>query len=169
MSTIYKRMPSPLGDMMLVAKGERLTSIMWDNGEGNIEHGALTQADNAPILLAAAKQLGEYFAGERRSFDLELEFEGTDFQREVWNALRTIPYGQTRSYQQIAEQIGNPKACRAVGAANGRNRLAIVVPCHRVIGANGALTGFAAGMNAKSFLLNLESGQSTQEQLPLIS
>jgi methylated-DNA-[protein]-cysteine S-methyltransferase len=109
------------------------------------------------VLLEAERQLAEYFAGTRRTFELPLDFEGTEFQRSVWAALLTIPYGETRSYGQIARQIGRPKAVRAVGAANGRNPLSIVAPCHRVIGASGELTGFAGGLETKEFLLALEA------------
>jgi methylated-DNA-[protein]-cysteine S-methyltransferase len=108
-------------------------------------------------LLEAERQLDEYFAGTRRTFELPLELAGTEFQRSVWRALLTIPYGETRSYGQIARQIGRPAAVRAVGAANGRNPLAIVAPCHRVVGSTGKLTGFAGGLRAKAFLLELES------------
>lgn len=104
----------------------------------------------------------EYFAGRRDRFELELEFTGTDFQKQVWRALLTIPFGETRSYSQIAQQIGNPSAVRAVGAANGRNPISIIAPCHRVIGASGGLTGFAGGLEAKQYLLALEDrGQTT--------
>jgi methylated-DNA-[protein]-cysteine S-methyltransferase len=104
--------------------------------------------------------LGAYFAGERREFSLALDFHGTDFQRRAWNALLTIPYGQTRTYAQMATLIGQPGAVRAVGAANGRNPISIVAPCHRVIGSNGTLTGFGGGLENKAKLLALESSQS---------
>src|SRR6185437_17104518 len=104
-------------------------------------------------------QLGEYFAGKRRKFDVELDFAGTDFQKKVWRALLAIPFGETRSYGEIATQLGNPKAMRAVGAANGKNPISIIAPCHRVIGASGQLTGFAGGLEAKAHLLGLEGGQ----------
>jgi methylated-DNA-[protein]-cysteine S-methyltransferase len=108
------------------------------------------------ILREAATQLGEYFAGTRTAFDLAVEFRGTEFQRKVWQALIRIPYGETRSYGGIAQQIGVPNGARAVGAANGRNPISIIVPCHRAIGGNGALTGFAGGLDVKRFLLALE-------------
>jgi methylated-DNA-[protein]-cysteine S-methyltransferase len=114
------------------------------------------EAPDNPILVRAVQQLQEYFAGTRNRFDLELDFAGTDFQKKVWQALLTIPFGETRSYSQIAEQIGNPSAVRAVGAANGKNPISIVAPCHRVIGASGKLTGFAGGLEAKERLLTLE-------------
>jgi methylated-DNA-[protein]-cysteine S-methyltransferase len=112
-----------------------------------------------PVLRAAAKQLADYFAGRRRGFDLPLEFRGTDFQRRVWRALLDIPYGETRSYLDVARTLGNPAAVRAVGAANGRNPISIIAPCHRVIGASGDLTGFGGGMEAKAWLLAHESPQ----------
>ena len=109
------------------------------------------------LIKEAHQQLSEYLKGERKSFDLPLRMKGTDFQQRVWNALLGIPYGETRSYKQIAEAIGNPKAVRAVGMANNRNPLLIVVPCHRVIGADGKLVGYGAGIEKKEFLLRLES------------
>lgn len=111
---------------------------------------------NAPVLEQAKKELTEYFAGTRKTFSVPLNPRGTDFQRAVWAALREIPYGETRSYGQIAAQVGNPKAGRAVGMANNRNPIAIIVPCHRVIGADGSLTGYAGGLNVKQELLALE-------------
>ena len=108
------------------------------------------------MLAEAALQLGEYFEGQRTRFTVPLDFTGTAFQREVWQALLTIPFGETRSYRQIAEQIGRPSAVRAVGAANGRNPISIIAPCHRVIGTDGTLTGFAGGLGAKALLLALE-------------
>ena len=113
------------------------------------------------MLVEAERQLGEYFRGQRQGFSLTLDFAGTAFQRQVWTALLTIPFGETRSYAQIARQIGKPSATRAVGAANGRNPISIVAPCHRVIGATGKLTGFAGGLEAKAYLLALEAGART--------
>ena len=109
-----------------------------------------------PFLRDVAKQLKEYFDGKRKGFNLPLKLHGTDFQRSVWNALLTIPYGETRSYGEIARQIGNAKACRAVGMANHWNPIAIIVPCHRVVGADGSLTGFGGGLTVKQQLLDLE-------------
>jgi methylated-DNA-[protein]-cysteine S-methyltransferase len=111
------------------------------------------------VLVEAERQLREYFAGKREAFDLELDFAGTAFQRAVWKALLTIPFGQTRSYAEIAKQIGRPSACRAVGAANGANPVAIIAPCHRVIGSTGALTGFGGGLDVKAQLLRLEGAR----------
>ena len=110
-----------------------------------------------PILQETVKQLNEYFQGQRQIFDLPLDFEGTEFQHKVWQALLTIPFGETRSYKQIAEQIGNVKAVRAVGAANGKNPISIITPCHRVVGANGKLVGFAGGLENKDILLKIEN------------
>jgi methylated-DNA-[protein]-cysteine S-methyltransferase len=112
------------------------------------------------VLAEAQRQLGEYFAGTRKAFSLPLDFAGTEFQCAVWAALLTIPYGETRSYGDIARQIGKPAAVRAVGAANGRNPLSIVAPCHRVVGSTGKLTGFAGGLGTKAFLLALEARSS---------
>ncbi|MBK5418061.1 methylated-DNA--[protein]-cysteine S-methyltransferase [Pseudomonas sp. TH31] len=153
-------MPSPVGELKLVANGSRLAAILWENDKPNrVRLGPMTEAADNPILVRAVLQLQEYFAGTRNQFDLELDFAGTEFQKKVWQALLTIPFGETRSYSQIAEQIGNPSAVRAVGAANGKNPISIVAPCHRVIGASGKLTGFAGGLEAKELLLTLEGRQ----------
>ncbi|EZP26358.1 methylated-DNA--[protein]-cysteine S-methyltransferase [Pseudomonas sp. RIT288] len=152
-------LPSPVGELKLVANGSRLAAILWENDKpGRVRLGPMSQAPDNPLLQRTAQQLEEYFAGKRDRFDLELDFVGTDFQKKVWAALLTIPFGETRTYSQIAEQIGNPTAVRAVGAANGRNPISIVAPCHRVIGASGKLTGFAGGLEAKERLLVLEGG-----------
>ena len=162
MSYQYKLMPSPVGQLTLVARNGKLSAILWEKERANrVRLGELHQADDSPVLLEAERQLREYFTGTRNQFDLELDFDGTDFQKQVWHALLTIPFGETRSYSQIAQQIGNPKAVRAVGAANGRNPISIIAPCHRVIGASGELTGFAGGLQAKQYLLALEgTGQA---------
>ena len=154
----YKMMNSPVGKLTLVAKASRLTAILWENDKPDrVRLGPMREENNSPVLLETERQLNEYFAGKRNGFELELDFVGTGFQRKVWAALLTIPFGETRSYSDIAVQIGNPKAVRAVGAANGRNPISIIAPCHRVIGASGALTGFAGGLAAKKFLLTLEA------------
>ena len=119
---------------------------------------AIERADH-PVLDETIRQLGQYFAGERRTFELPLEFRGTDFQRQVWTTLLAIPFGETRSYLDVARSLGNPDAVRAVGAANGRNPISIIAPCHRVIGSSGALTGFGGGLEAKAWLLAHESPQ----------
>ena len=153
----YKLMPSPVGELTLVARDGKLSAILWEVERANrVRLGELIEAHDSPVLLETERQLQEYFAGTRNQFELELDFAGTDFQKQVWQALLTIPFGETRSYSQIAEQIGNPKAVRAVGAANGRNPISIIAPCHRVVGASGGLTGFAGGLEAKQYLLTLE-------------
>ena len=159
MAYVYKVMASPVGQLKLVANGDKLAAILWQNDRPDrVRLGELRPADDSPVLDEAERQLQEYFAGQRTQFDLPLEFIGTPFQKQVWAALLTIPFGETRSYTQIAMQIGNVKAVRAVGAANGRNPISIVAPCHRVIGASGTLTGFAGGLAAKRLLLAVEAG-----------
>lgn len=160
MSCTYITLPSPVGELKLVANGSRLAAILWENDKPNrVRLGPMSEAPDNPILMKTARQLDEYFAGTRNRFDLELEFVGSEFQKKVWAALLTIPFGETRTYSQIAAQIGHPAAVRAVGAANGRNPISIVAPCHRVIGASGKLTGFAGGLETKERLLMLEGGQ----------
>lgn len=157
MSFTFKTIPSPVGELTLVAKCATLAAILWENDRPNrVRLGVLHAEAQHPTLLLAERQLNEYFDGRRECFDLPLAFEGTAFQKDVWAALLTIPYGQTRSYRDIAVQIGRPNAVRAVGTANGRNPLGIVAPCHRVIGTSGDLTGFAGGLSAKARLLSLE-------------
>jgi len=163
----FSRVASPVGQLTLVAGEEALLAIMWeDDAPGRVRLPALVERGDHPVLAEAAGQLAAYFAGERRTFDLPLDFRGTAFQKRVWTALLDIPFGETRSYAQIAHAIGAPTASRAVGAANGRNPLSIVAPCHRVVGANGALTGFAGGLEAKRFLLAHEAGEAAWS-LPL--
>ena len=162
MSYVYKVMDSPIGELKLVANGSKLSAILWEDDKPNrVRLGVMHEAENSPILVETERQLNEYFAGKRNRFELELNFVGTEFQRKVWEALLTIPYGETRSYGEIATQIGNAKAVRAVGAANGRNPISIIAPCHRVIGASGDLTGFAGGLRAKRMLLTLEIGNTS--------
>ena len=143
---------SPIGQLRLVSDGAQLVAIEFP---GQHRREAATAGHDA-VLAATARQLREYFAGERQHFDLPLAPSGTAFQRSVWAALAAIPYGEVRSYGEIARAIGRASAVRAVGAANGRNPLPIVVPCHRVIGSNGSLTGFAGGLRAKQTLLARE-------------
>lgn len=148
---------SPVGDLTLVAHDGGLAALGWAGAEkAAVQTPASVERPDHPVLIAAACQLAEYFAGMRRTFDLPLDPAGTPFQQAVWRELLSIPWGETRSYADIARAIGQPSATRAVGAANGRNPLAIVAPCHRVIGADGGLTGFAGGMAAKRLLLDLE-------------
>jgi methylated-DNA-[protein]-cysteine S-methyltransferase len=158
MSYLYRTMRSPVGQLTLVGSDRGLAAVLWeDDDPSRVRLGDIQEDANYPVLLRAQQQLEEYFAGKRHKFTVKLDPAGTEFQNKVWNALRTIPFGETRSYGQIAKQIGSQKAVRAVGAANGANPLSIVVPCHRVIGANGKLTGFAGGLKVKARLLALES------------
>lgn len=158
MQYFYKSMPSPVGLLKLVAGDQGLIAILWENDNPNrVRLGELEEKNDHPILLETERQLTDYFAGKLTRFNLPLDFAGTEFQKKVWEALTTIPFGETRSYGEIARQIGNPQAVRAVGAANGKNPISIVAPCHRVIGTNGKLTGFAGGLEAKALLLGLES------------
>jgi methylated-DNA-[protein]-cysteine S-methyltransferase len=156
---------SPLGGLRLVTEdGLHLTEILLLDGPGVPPP---ADATACPLLERASHQLAEYFAGRRQRFDLPLRPVGTPFQQRVWQALQQIPYGATRSYLEIARAIGQPTACRAVGGANGRNPLPIVIPCHRVIGARGALVGFSAGLDRKVWLLRHEAelGQHASAEL----
>jgi len=158
---VGKRMDSPVGKLTLVATDEGLAGILWENDRPRrVRLSIEAEDDTHPVLIEAERQLTEYFAGRRKEFTLRLDLAGTAFQRKVWNALLTIPFGETRSYGQIARQIGSPGAVRAVGAANGRNPVSIVAPCHRVIGSNGKLTGFAGGLDAKALLLAHEGAKT---------
>jgi methylated-DNA-[protein]-cysteine S-methyltransferase len=157
---VYKTMESPVGKLTLVASSQGLAAILWENDRPDRVRLTIdAQDDTNPVLLETERQLGEYFAGRRTTFDLKLDMAGTAFQRKVWSALLTIPFGETRSYAQIARQIGSPAAVRAVGAANGKNPVSIVAPCHRVIGSTGKLTGFAGGLDVKARLLVLEGAK----------
>ena len=157
MGFAYKTIHSLVGKLKLVASDKGLVAVLWPNDKPNrVRLGELVERPSHPVLSKAEQQLGEYFEGKRRSFSIPLDMRGTVFQRKVWEALLAIPYGETRSYADLAKRMGNPMATRAVGAANGRNPISIVVPCHRVIGSNGKLTGFAGGLDTKARLLNLE-------------
>jgi len=157
MPLFRSRMPSPVGELTLVASDAGLVAVLWeDDDPRRVPLADFLDDAGHSVLERATLQLGEYFGGERTRFDLPLDFRGTDFQKSVWHALLTIPFGETRSYRQIAEAVGRPTASRAVGAANGRNPVSIIAPCHRVVGTSGALTGFAGGLEAKAFLLKLE-------------
>lgn len=146
---------TPIGELTLVASELGLRTVLWAGRLAPDE----AVAQTSPLLGDAARQLGEYFAGARTSFELPLDLEGTRFQRKAWLALAEIPYGETRSYAEQAAHLGRPHAVRAVGHANGRNPLPIVLPCHRVIGSNGSLTGFGGGLHVKRALLDLEAGR----------
>jgi methylated-DNA-[protein]-cysteine S-methyltransferase len=154
-TTSYTRLPSPLGPLMLVGTRDALTAIHLPSGRDRLEPDPDWSESAAPFR-EAVRQLDAYFAGTLRQFDLPLAPEGTPFQQHVWSALCDIPYGATISYAALARGIGRPSAVRAVGAANGQNPLAIVIPCHRVIGSDGKLVGYGGGLAAKSALLALE-------------
>lgn len=161
MTHSYKKIDSPVGTLTLVASDEGLTAILWENDDPDrVRLGPLAEDPDNRFLVEAERQLGDYFSGRREAFTVPLDFKGTAFQKSVWQALLTIPFGETRSYGEIARQIGKPTAFRAVGAANGRNPISIIAPCHRVIGSNGALTGFAGGLAAKELLLGIEGGKA---------
>jgi len=151
----YTYYSSPIGDLLLAGVSEQLGFIGFPEGKARMRHADVWLPDDT-AFREAKRQLHAYFGGELTEFDLALSPVGTVFQRQVWEALRTIPYGQTRSYGDVARQIGKPLASRAVGAANGRNPLPIVIPCHRVVGSTGMLTGFGGGLEAKAALLRLE-------------
>lgn len=152
---------SPIGPLTLVAHGQRLACIYMNDHRHMPDPERFGPAVDAPpgdVLTRTAEQLHEYFAGDRQEFDVELDPEsGTEFQRTVWAALREIPYGQTISYADLARRIGRPTAFRAVGLANGRNPISIIVPCHRVVGSAGSLTGYGGGVERKQQLLELEA------------
>lgn len=143
-----------LGRVRIWEDDGAIVEIEFANGDDKVEIPA--EEANRELLDLAYRQLDEYTMGRRRSFDFPIKVEGTEFQKKVWNALKTIPYGETRTYKEIAKLIGNPKAVRAVGGANNKNKLPIVIPCHRVIGASGKLVGYAGGLDIKEKLLNVE-------------
>jgi methylated-DNA-[protein]-cysteine S-methyltransferase len=157
MTHFCKTIASPVGTLKLVASDKGLAAILWENDDPKrVRLDALVKEPAHPILVQAEQELGEYFAGKRTSFGIRLDMAGTEFQKKVWDALLTIPFGETRSYADIARQVGSPNAFRAVGAANGRNPISIIAPCHRAIGSDGSLTGFAGGLDTKQYLLTLE-------------
>lgn len=158
MTLSCKYVASPVGRLTVVASATGLVAILWeDDDPQRVRLAGMIHDDAHPILVATESQLQEYFAGQRTTFFIPLDLRGTEFQQEVWRALQAIPFGATRSYGEIATELGRPSASRAVGAANGRNPISIIVPCHRVIGASGKLTGFAGGLEAKAHLLRLET------------
>jgi methylated-DNA-[protein]-cysteine S-methyltransferase len=157
MSLAYKTIESPVGELKLVASDKGLVAILWENDSPHrVRLSEQVANEKHPVLVETERQLDEYFAGKRKAFSVPLDMRGTRFQQDVWAALLAIPFGETRSYGQLAKQLGNPRASRAVGAANGKNPVSIIVPCHRVIGSSGKLTGFAGGLGTKAHLLNLE-------------
>ena len=158
-----RELSTPIGTLTLVASAEGLTNILFDGespAEANLPDD-LPIDESDPTLEAASVQLCEYFEGRRTEFDLPLDLRGTDFQRQAWLALAEVPYGATTSYGAQAEAIGRPGAARAVGAANGQNPVPIVLPCHRIVGADGSLTGFGGGLGLKQRLLDLEHAQQS--------
>jgi methylated-DNA-[protein]-cysteine S-methyltransferase len=167
---IFCYVESPIGRLMLTSDGTALTGLymnLYRNKPSKLPGLGDDWIQNATIdpLPAAARQLKEYFAGKRREFDLPLRMEGTEFQQRVWRELTKIPFGETRSYGQLAKRLNNPNGSRAVGLANGRNPIAIIVPCHRVIGADGSLTGFGGGLDRKEWLLTHEGQPVTREMV----
>jgi len=162
-----RTLPSPTGPLTLLASDRGLRAVMWrgEDAESPTDLGASIAPGDSPVLDEAARQLEEYFAGTRQAFDVPLDPVGTPFQLAAWQILRTIPYGRTLSYGEQAARLGDPNKARAVGAANGRNPLAIVVPCHRVVGSTGKLTGFGGGLDTKAWLLDHE--QSGPRQVAL--
>jgi methylated-DNA-[protein]-cysteine S-methyltransferase len=164
---VFKTAASPVGLLKLVANDAGLAAVLWDNDDPHrVRLGPMVEETAHPILIETGHQLAAYFEGSLKAFNIPLDFKGTEFQKRVWAALLTIPFGETRSYGQIARQIGHPTAVRAVGAANGRNPISIVAPCHRVVGASGALTGFAGGLGAKRYLLDLEASSRHNAHSP---
>jgi methylated-DNA-[protein]-cysteine S-methyltransferase len=158
----YWKYKSPVGNIYIVEDGGNITGLYFSDKFKKKKKSEIAVCEkNETLLIKKARvQLDEYFAGKRKVFDLPLSFTGTDFQKKVWDALLTIPYGETRSYGGIAARIGNPKASRAVGMANNRNPISIICPCHRVIGADASLVGYGGGLDVKQFLLDLESSES---------
>ena len=161
MPTTFTYSPSPVGELLITANDAAITGIYFPSRDRVPKNRARWQEDTGQgstgaVLAQARQQLTEYFAGSRTTFDLPLDPSGTDFQRRVWDALRAIPYGATTSYGVLARRLGDPRATRAVGAANGQNPIPIVVPCHRVVGAKGELTGFGGGLDRKRWLLEHE-------------
>jgi len=149
---------SPVGVLRLVADDASLVAVLWpEEREGRVKFPDEPASGDNHVLAATADQLGEYFAGQRRTFDLPLHLRGTEFQQQVWRSLAAIPYGETSTYAKQAAVVGRPRAVRAVGSANGRNPLSIVLPCHRIVAASGALAGFAGGIETKQWLLNHEA------------
>ncbi len=156
MTLVSKHVPSPVGPLLLAADDDHLRMIWFSNPRHPIPRDAALEPGDSAVLRETGAQLDAYFTGRLHAFDLPLRPAGTPFQCQVWSMLAQIPYGETWSYGQVARRIGKPEAVRAVGAANGRNPIPIVLPCHRVIGADGSLTGFGGGLPTKQFLLSLE-------------
>lgn len=160
-NSTYDRMASPVGDLTIITSPRGLHTILWNGDFKNSQYekvfNRLIPSVNEPTILATKNQLSEYFQGKRKKFDLPLVIQGTDFQIQVWNELLKIPYAKTISYGEQAKKIGDKNKARAVGMANGQNPIPIIIPCHRVIGSNGQLTGFGGGLSNKTYLLKLEA------------
>ena len=157
---------SPVGELTIIASSEAVRAVLWPNERpGRVTIRDRVEAGTNPVVDQARRELDEYFSGERTRFEVPVDIVGTDFQRSVWRALTTITYGTTRSYGSLADTIGKPQAARAVGAATGLNPVSIIVPCHRLIGTNGSMTGFAGGLDAKRWLLQHE--QQTVQTLTI--
>jgi methylated-DNA-[protein]-cysteine S-methyltransferase len=170
MTEIHTIIDSPVGDLFLAGDGDNLCQLGFLQGRRPVLAAALPGSRVRDAFPAVRAQLDEYFAGQRRGFDVALALHGHEFERTVWEALLRIPYGETASYGEIAREIGHPDAARAVGLANGRNPVAVIVPCHRVIGADGSLTGYGGGLERKRFLLDLEAGRlALQADSPLLT
>lgn len=167
-SMIYDRIESPIGPIVLAGDGEALSFVGLPESRHPLSIPTEWKHDSK-AFAPARQQFDAYFAGELLEFDLPLAAQGTEFQQRVWKALCTIPYATTISYAELARRVGNPKASRAVGLANGANPLSIIVPCHRVIGANGSLTGYGGGLKAKQHLLDLEQRHAPRERFKLVS
>lgn len=157
MTACYQKLNSPVGSIYIATDGEYLRVLAigrnWDRLKNSLGH--IVEKEH-PLLSQTKQQLDEYFSQKRTRFELPIHFAGTKFQNAAWNALLKVPYGETRSYAQQAELIGNPKAVRAIGRANGLNPISIIVPCHRIIGKSGKLTGYASGLDDKAYLIGLE-------------
>jgi methylated-DNA-[protein]-cysteine S-methyltransferase len=170
MTLAYKTIDSPVGKLKLVASDNGLVAVLWDKEKPKrVRLGEVQEREGHPVLIKAERQITDYFAGKRRSFSVDIDMQGTSFQKQVWEALLAIPFGETRTYGDLAKQLGRPQAARAIGAASGKNPLSIIVPCHRVVGSSGRLTGFAGGLDAKARLLELEgkgNGGGAQESRP---
>ena len=167
MTIVFDIVASPVGDLLLIGDGEGLTGLHMQEGPGRVEPPG-RRRPQAPPFAAAREQLAEYFAGRRTRFELPLAPRGTEFQRRVWEALENVRFGDTATYGELATRLGAPAAARAVGAANGRNPISIVIPCHRLVGSGGGLTGYGGGLDRKRFLLALEAGVSGRRTYTLL-
>lgn len=159
---VSHHLPSPVGELTIVASDDGLRAVLWPNErDGRVTFAEQFEGGSHAVIDATVAQLTEYLEGTRQDFDLPLDLVGTDFQKDVWAGLARIPYGETQSYGELANELNKPGAARAVGAATGRNPISIVVPCHRLVGSSGKLTGFAGGIDAKRWLLTHEAGKAS--------